>query len=55
MKKKKNPKIMNDPHRYVDLFMKACERYRFGTNSEGEYILSQEQKDRVNRFIRMNW
>lgn len=51
---KREKKRTLDLHHYVVLFVKACERYNFKPNEEGEFVLTKAQKDRVDKYIRSN-
>lgn len=42
-------------HKYVELFERACSHYGFKPSNTGEYLLTENQKSRVNKFIRANW
>ena len=46
---------MESLHKYVELFERACSHYGFQPSKTGEYLLTENQKMRVNRFIRTNW
>lgn len=46
---------MEHLHRYVELFERACSHYGFQPSKTGEYLLTENQKSRVNKFIRANW
>ena len=46
---------MESLHKYVELFEKACSHYGFQPSKTGEYLLTENQKMRVNKFIRTNW
>ena len=46
---------MESLHKYVELFERACSHYGFQPSKTGEYLLTENQKMRVNKFIRTNW
>lgn len=46
---------MESLHKYVELFEIACSHYGFQPSKTGEYLLTENQKMRVNKFIRTNW
>ena len=46
---------MENLHKYVELFERACSHYGFQPSKTGEYLLTENQKMRVNKFIRANW
>lgn len=46
---------MKSLHKYVELFERACSHYGFQPSKTGEYLLTENQKMRVNKFIRTNW
>lgn len=46
---------MESLHKYVELFERACSHYGFQPSKTGEYLLTENQKMRVNKFIRENW
>ncbi len=46
---------MESLHKYVELFERACSHYGFQPSKTGEYLLTENQKMRVNKFIRANW
>lgn len=46
---------MENLHKYVELFERACSHYGFQPSKTGEYLLTENQKMRVNKFIRTNW
>lgn len=46
---------MESLHKYVELFEKACSHYGFQPSKTGEYLLTENQKMRVNKFILTNW
>lgn len=46
---------MESLHKYVELFERACSHYGFQPSKTGEYLLTENQKMRVNKFIRKNW
>lgn len=46
---------MESLHKYVELFERACSHYGFQPSKTGEYLLTENQKMRVNKFIRSNW
>lgn len=46
---------MKSLHKYVELFERACSHYGFQPSKTGEYLLTENQKMRVNKFIRANW
>lgn len=46
---------IRDLQLYTKLFVRACDHFHISTNEKGEYILTKGQKERVNRFIRLNW
>lgn len=46
---------MESLHKYVELFERACSHYGFQPSKTGEYLLTENQKMRVSKFIRENW
>lgn len=46
---------MESLHKYVELFERACSHYGFQPSKTGEYLLTENQKMRVNKFIWTNW
>ena len=46
---------MENRHEHVELFGRACSHYGFQPSKTGEYLLTENQKMRVNKFIRTNW
>ena len=46
---------MESLHKYVELFERACSHYGFQPSKTGEYLLTENQKMRVRKFIRTNW
>lgn len=46
---------MESLHKYVELFERACSHYGFQPSKTGEYLLTENQKMRVDKFIRTNW
>lgn len=46
---------MESLHKYVELFERACSQYGFQPSKTGEYLLTENQKMRVRKFIRANW
>lgn len=46
---------MESLHKYVELFERACSHYGFQPSKTGEYLLTENQKMRVRKFIRANW
>ena len=46
---------MENLHKYIELFERACNHYGFQPSKTGEYLLTENQKMRVNKFIRTNW
>ena len=46
---------MENLHKYVELFERACSHYGFQPSKTGEYLLTENQKMRVRKFIRANW
>ena len=46
---------MENLHKYVELFERACSHYGFQPSKTGEYLLTENQKMRVDKFIRTNW
>lgn len=46
---------MESLHKYVELFERACSHYCFQPSKTGEYLLTENQKMRVSKFIRENW
>ena len=46
---------MESLHKYVELFERACSHYGFQPSKTGEYLLTENQKMRVNKFIWANW